>query len=148
MSRRRQPLFCALLPFLFTVQIATADHKYSRYHPEADRLVSEMERAIHCIVTEYTKQFRSIRPTNDQRVFNSASINLKHAVRRLRSAFDGGSYSRAAYEFNQLENRFKSANRYRDRANVSPSVRCHLDTTARAIAAFKRLRSYQYGLED
>ena len=148
MRWRLSPLFLALLPVFASIQPASADHKYSRYNPEADRHIREMECAIGCIAKEYPKEILGIRPTNDQRVFNFASINLKHAVRRLRSAFDGGNYSKTAYEFNQLENRFKAANRYRDRAKVSPSVRCHLDTTARAIAAFKRLRSYQYGLED
>ena len=147
LSIRAFLLVLAFTTFGFSTN-SVAGHSGGRDYVQADRLIAEMERAIFCIAAEYPREIRGIRPTNDQRAFDSATKILKHAAKRLRSAFEDGRYNRVSYEFNQLENRFKSANRYKDRARVSPSIRCHLETTQDAIASFKRLKSNQYGLKD
>ena len=49
------------------------------------------------------------------------------------------------FEFNQLENRFKTAARSAGRARVSSKTLRHFEALAEPISYFKRLRSSQFG---
>ncbi len=146
----RSALFAALATaFLGLAGTASAGHGGGRDHALADRLIATMENEISCLVRDYQLEIRGVRPNGDQYSFSSALGYVSHAVGDLRDAFDDArGFSRVHYEFNQVENKFKGADRLADRARISPSTRDHLDSLGSAIASFKRLRSSQYGVGD
>ena len=145
----RPPLFlslvAAILAFVLPAGLASVHHG-GRDYGAADRAIGVMESAIACLVRGYPLEIRGVRPSDSQRDFSRSLGYIDRAIDELRDAFDNHrGFSRIYSEFNQLENRFKTATRSFERARVSPATKRHFEALGEAIADFKRLKSSQFG---